>query len=159
MTDADGRHGEWTRRVVELAAGNVRRYRAEPFASIVVRGNRIVGQGTNLVGEKNDPTAHAEIEAIREACEVLNTTDLSDCVLYASGEPCPMCLGAIYWSGIKEVYFVYSTEDAAEAGLGLGGRIYEEMAKPREGRSIVIRQIPYDHPGKTPLELWRDARR
>ncbi|MGK9983419.1 nucleoside deaminase, partial [Salmonella enterica subsp. enterica] len=89
----------------------------KPFGAVIVKDGQIVATGVNDVLATHDPTAHAEMQAIREASRLLGKTDLSDCHLYASGEPCPMCLGAIYWSQIKDVYYAYSGEEAAEVGL------------------------------------------
>ena len=88
-----------------------------PFGAVIVKNGVIVGTGSNNVIKNNDPTAHAEVQAIRDACKNLNTYDLTDCVLYASCYPCPMCLSAIIWANIKTVYFGYTKEDAAEIGF------------------------------------------
>lgn len=148
-------HGRWLRKTVRLAVKNVRHYKAEPFAAIVVKNNSIVGQGANLVDERKDPTAHAEIEALREACQVLGTADLSGCILYASGEPCPMCMGAIYWSGIQAVYYAYSLADAAAVRLDYSTEIYRQLALPAHERSIHTVQIDDLPVEQNPLQIWQ----
>jgi len=110
-----------------------------PFGAVIVRGDTIVGRGANQVTTGNDPTAHAEILAIRNACQNLNTFLLIDCDLYASCEPCPMCLGAIYWARIKRVFYVSTRSDAAEAGFD-DDLIYRELAMPPEARALTVEQ-------------------
>ena len=101
----------------ELAQQNILTNDGGPFGAVIIKNNEIVGKGNNQVVLKNDPTAHAEIVAIREACKKLNTYDLSNCILYTSCEPCPMCLSAIIWANIKEVYYGCTKEDAGEIGF------------------------------------------
>ncbi len=110
-----------------------------PFGAVVVRNGRIIGRGVNQVTVLNDPTAHAEIMAIREACQHLNTFQIYECELYSSCEPCPMCLGAIYWARPKIVYFSASREDAAFAGFD-DSFIYEEIGLHPLKRKIVSEQ-------------------
>src|SRR5580698_5238710 len=104
-------------RAIELAIENVRSGRGGPFAAVVVRDDRIIAAGTNLVTSTNDPTAHAEVVAIRAACAALSSFQLDDCDLYSTCEPCPMCLGAIYWARPRRVFFGATARDAAEAGF------------------------------------------
>jgi len=104
-------------RAIELAVENVEQGRGGPFAAIVVRDGKVIAEGTNLVTSANDPTAHAEIVAIRKACSTLGTFQLTGCDLYATCEPCPMCLGAIYWARIQRLYFAATAADAAAAGF------------------------------------------
>jgi guanine deaminase len=120
---------------IELALENVRSGRGGPFAALVVRDGRIVGEGTNRVTATNDPTAHAEVVAIRAACAALGTFQLDGCDLYATCEPCPMCLGAIYWARPARVYFGCTAADAAEAGFD-DAFIYEQLALPSADRKI-----------------------
>jgi guanine deaminase len=110
-------HERFLVRAIELAEENVRSGRGGPFAALVVRDGRILAEGTNLVTSTNDPTAHAEIVAIRRACQLLHHFQLTGCVLYSSCEPCPMCTGAIYWARPAAVYYAASAEDAAAAGF------------------------------------------
>jgi tRNA(Arg) A34 adenosine deaminase TadA len=120
---------------IELSIRNVREGTGGPFAAVVVKDGRIIATGTNRVTSTNDPTAHAEITAIREACRELNTFQLTGCEIYASCEPCPMCLGAIYWARLAKVHFAATARDAAQAGFD-DAFIYRELAAP------VERQIP-----------------
>lgn len=105
------KHEDWLAITIDKAIDNVKRG-GGPFAAIVVKDGEIIGEGTNRVHIDFDPSAHAEMIAIREACAKLQTTDLSDCILYASGEPCPMCLGAAYWSTVGCIYYACSKTDA-----------------------------------------------
>jgi len=107
-----------------------------PFGAVVVQDKRIIGSGWNCVTSTNDPTAHAEMVAIRQACSRLGTFSLAGCELFASCEPCPMCLAAAYWARIGKLYYAATREDAAEAGFD-DSRLYDEIALPAERRSIV----------------------
>ncbi len=123
-----------------------------PFGAVVVKGEEIVGVGINRVTANNDPTAHAEVMAIRDAAARLERFDLSDCVIYTSCEPCPMCLGAIYWARIKKVYYGNTKQDAARIGFD-DGFIYEELAKPLHERSVSFVQLLPDEAAKA-FKLW-----
>lgn len=111
-----------------------------PFGAVVVKDGRIVSRGSNRVTLANDPTAHAEVNAIRQAAATLGTFDLSGCELYTSCEPCPMCLGAIYWAHIDKVYYGCTKADAKEAGFD-DSFIYDEMALPHEARRLASERI------------------
>lgn len=111
-----------------------------PFGCVIVRSGEVIARGVNRVTQTNDPTAHAEVVAIREACQALKTFQLTGCELYSSCEPCPMCMAAIYWARPERVYFAASKEDAAQAGFD-DSLIYQEIAKPREERKISIEQM------------------
>jgi guanine deaminase len=124
-------------RAVELSIENVRSGRGGPFAAVVVKDGKIIAEGTNRVTSTNDPTAHAEIVAIREACKRLGGFELKDCIIYTSCEPCPMCLGAIYWARPARVYFGATAADASKAGFD-DSFIYEEIARPHERRRIPM---------------------
>ncbi|QTD43417.1 nucleoside deaminase [Sporosarcina sp. Te-1] len=106
-------HEQWLSQTIEMAVENVKNG-GGPFAAIVVRDGKIIGKGTNQVHVLHDPSAHAELLAIRQACETLQSIDLSDCVLYASGEPCPMCLGAAYWSTVGHIYYACGKQEVSE---------------------------------------------
>jgi tRNA(Arg) A34 adenosine deaminase TadA len=124
------------RAAIELALGSVASG-GGPFGAVVVREGRIVGRGANRVVPSADPTAHAEILAIREAARVLGTHELSGCAIYASAEPCPMCLGAILWARLAEVHYGCTRDDAARAGFD-DGAFHAELARPLSQRSIVM---------------------
>jgi tRNA(Arg) A34 adenosine deaminase TadA len=128
------------RRAIELALENAERGRGGPFAALVVRDEEIIAEGTNLVTSANDPTAHAEVVAIRRACGALGTFRLSGCDLYATCEPCPMCLGAIYWARPRCLYFGATAEDAAAAGFD-DSFIFDQLRLPPADRRIPARQI------------------
>lgn len=108
---------EFMKTAIDLSQENLTKKNGGPFGACVVKNNQIIGRGMNMVIKNNDPTAHAEITAIREACNYLNTYDLSDCEIYTSCYPCPMCLSAIIWSNIKTVYYANTKEDAANIGF------------------------------------------
>jgi len=112
-----------------------------PFGCIIVKENKIIGRGNNKVLLLNDPTAHAEIVAIRDACSHLGTFQLTDCEIYTSCEPCPMCLGAIYWARPKIVYFANTRKDAAAIGFD-DSMIYDEMAAAIDERKIPLKNLP-----------------
>lgn len=111
-----------------------------PFGCIIVKGDEIVGRGNNKVSSSNDPTAHAEVTAIRDACKNLNSFQLNECEVYTSCEPCPMCLGAIYWARPKVVYYANNRQDAADIGFD-DSMIYDEMNASLEDRKIPILQL------------------
>jgi len=122
-------------RAIELARKGMETGAGGPFGAVIVKNGEIVGEGCNRVTSTNDPTAHAEVVAIRAACQNLNSFQLDDCVLYASCEPCPMCLGAIYWSRPSKIFYAATHSDAAEIGFD-DQFIYEEIEKPIDERKI-----------------------
>jgi guanine deaminase len=124
-------------RAIRLSIENVRTGRGGPFGAVVAKGGEIVAEGVNCVTATNDPTAHAEIIAIREACKKLGDFELSGCELYTSCEPCPMCLGAIYWARPDRVYFGNTAADAADAGFD-DSFIYREIPQPHSQRKIPM---------------------
>lgn len=119
---------------VELARQNVAR-QGGPFGALIVKDGKILATGVNQVTQKNDPTAHAEVEAIRNASEILGSYDLKGCILYSSCEPCPMCLGAIYWARLDAVFYASTREDAHRAGFS-DAVIYEEIGKKPSDRFL-----------------------
>jgi len=139
-------------RAIELAIENVNSGKGGPFGAVIVSDGKIVGEGTNVVTSTNDPTAHAEITAIREACRRLRSFQLSDCEIYTSCEPCPMCLGAIYWARPRAVYFAASAADAAKAGFD-DHFIYEQLQLPLQSRSILMRSM-MSAEGLKPFRAW-----
>ncbi|MGA3293160.1 MAG: nucleoside deaminase [Candidatus Acidiferrales bacterium] len=127
-------------RAIQLSIDNVRSGRGGPFGAIVVKDGKIVAEGVNRVTETNDPTAHAEVLAIREACKKLGLFELKGCEIYTSCEPCPMCLGAIYWARPDRVYFGNTAADAAKAGFD-DSFIYDEIPQPHSARKIPMIQM------------------
>ncbi len=128
------------RRAIALALENVRTARGGPFAALVAKNGNVIGEGANSVTATNDPTAHAEVVAIRAACRALGTFQLIDCELYTTCEPCPMCLGAIYWARPTRVFYAGVAADAADAGFD-DAFIYEELRRPPESRRIPMTQL------------------
>lgn len=124
-----------------------------PFGAIIVKDNEIIARAGNTVTSSNDPTAHAEINAIRKASQYLENFDLSGCILYSSCEPCPMCLGAIYWARVDGVYFAAGKEDAKDAGFD-DSFIYSEIKKPFDRRSIQTFQMMRDEAYEV-LKKWK----
>lgn len=132
MTEQDK---EFMRRAIELAQNGIEKGAGGPFGAVVVKDGKIVGEGCNQVTSTNDPTAHAEVVAIRNACKNLESFQLTDCTIYTSCEPCPMCLGAIYWARPANIFFACTREDAADVGFD-DQFIYEEIELPIENRHI-----------------------
>lgn len=130
-------------RAIQLSVENVRSGRGGPFGAIVVRNGTIIGEGTNQVTSTNDPTAHAEMLAIREACKKLGVFSLESCEIYASCEPCPMCLAAIYWAHLTRIYFANLAEDASKIGFD-DSLIYREIAQSQSHRTIPMIQLMRD---------------
>ncbi|WBL23619.1 nucleoside deaminase [Zunongwangia sp. HRR-M8] len=137
MTEEDKK---FMRRAISLAEEGMDTGAGGPFGAVVVKDGEIVAEGWNIVTSSNDPTAHAEITAIRRACENLNTFQLEDCILYTSCEPCPMCLGAIYWARPKKVFYALNHNDAAKIGFD-DQFIYEELDKDIENRKVPFENI------------------
>ncbi len=138
-------------RSIAIAVENVRNG-GGPFGAVITKDGEIIAEGANRVTDNHDPTAHAEVQAIRSACEKLGTFDLSGCVIYASCEPCPMCLGAIYWAHLDKVYYAGTRQDAAAAGFD-DQMIYDELEKPISGREVPF--VPLRTPSAAaPFEEW-----
>ncbi len=131
----DGVTAGFMREAVCAAEHGVSRREGGPFGALIVREGRVVARAWNRVILEQDPTAHAEVNAIREACRLLGRFHLEDCELYTSCEPCPMCLGAIYWAGLRTVYYAATRDDAAVAGFN-DAFIYDELALPPETRNV-----------------------
>lgn len=140
---------------VELALANVREGRGGPFGALVVRGTEVLARATNMVTSTNDPTAHAEVLAIREACAKLGTFQLTGCDLYASCEPCPMCLGAVYWARPDRLYFAATRQDAARAGFD-DEFIYQELGVAHDRRRIPFVHAPVGE-ALDPFEEWKNS--
>ena len=127
-------------RVIELSRESMNSMNGGPFAALVVQGTKIISEGTNSVTLWNDPTAHAEVVAIRRACTALKVFQLTGCDIYSSCEPCPMCLGAIYWARPRAIFFAGDRNDAAKAGFD-DAFIYDELLVPPQKRSIPMVQM------------------
>ena len=130
---------EYFDKAIELATLGVKNLEGGPFGAVVVKDNKIVGYGNNQVLKEKDPTAHAEIIAIRDACKKLNTHDLTGCVIYSTSEPCPMCLSAIIWANIKEIYFGTNRKEVAE--IGFRDDIIYNYLENKEKDILEIHQI------------------
>ncbi len=131
---------DFLREAIKLAREGMAPGQGGPFGAVIVKDGKIVGRGCNQVTSTNDPTAHAEVVAIRDACRNLATFQLTGCTLYASCEPCPMCLGAIYWARPGRIVYGAFHSDAAGAGFD-DQFIYEQLDKPREQRHIPMQQL------------------
>jgi len=145
-------HEFYLSEAIEIARSNLEKG-GGPFGAVIVRNGEIISKSGNTVTLDNDPTAHAEINAIREACKILNNFELKDCILYSSCEPCPMCLGAIYWARLEAVYFAASREDAEDAGFD-DSFIYKELNTPLENRIIPTKQM-LRKKAQIPFEEWK----
>ena len=142
----------YVRRAIQLAVENVSRG-GGPFGAVIVCRGRIIAEGVNQVALLSDPTAHAEIAALREACRVEGRFHLTGYEIYSSCEPCPMCLAAIYWARLDRVFFAAARADAAEAGFS-DARIYEELATPLTERRIPIEQLLQEE-ASCAFDAWR----
>ena len=141
------------REAIRLSIQMMRRGKGGPFGAVVVRGGRIVGRGSNQVTSSNDPTAHAEVVAIREACKRLKTFKLDDCELYTSCEPCPMCLAAIYWARLRAVFYGNTRQDAARIAFD-DEFLYREVALPLRKRSLKMKQLLHNE-ALVAFEEWQ----
>lgn len=149
MTEQDK---EFMRRAIELAQNGIEKGTGGPFGAVIVKDGKIVGEGCNQVTSTNDPTAHAEVVAIRNACKNLESFQLTDCTIYTSCEPCPMCLGAIYWARPAQIFFACTREDAADVGFD-DQFIYEEIELPIENRHIKSINFLHDE-GLKVFQNW-----
>ena len=139
---------------VELAETNLRAGLGGPFGAVVVRNEQVIGRGFNQVTALNDPTAHAEVQAIRDACRNTGSFQLEDCEIYTTCEPCPMCLGAIYWARPNAIYFASTRKDAAAAGFD-DDFIYHEINLPLEKRTIPTWHSPFEGHLRI-FEIWKN---
>lgn len=146
---------QFMRKAIELSIENVRNGKGGPFGAVIVKDGKIIATGVNQVTASNDPTAHAEMVAIRNACAALGRFQLTDCELYSSCEPCPMCLGAIYWARPKVVYYANSALDAAEINFD-DSFIYEQIALPHTQRTILFIQHMREE-GMEAFLLWQET--
>lgn len=144
---------QFMRMAIELATGNVLTGQGGPFAAVIVKGGEVVAAGVNQVTSLNDPTAHGEIMAIRNACRELSSFDLSGCEIYSSCEPCPMCLTAIYWARCSRLYFGNTAGDAAEAGFD-DSYFYEQVRLPMKQRELPSENLLRDE-ALASFNAWR----
>ena len=145
-------HDAFMREAAQMAHENVLAGRGGPFGAVIVRKGEIVGRGTNVVTSTNDPTAHAEVTAIRDACRRLHTFTLAGCEIYTSCEPCPMCLAAIYWARLEKIFYANTRVDAARIGFD-DDFLYREITLPHDQRSTPILPLPSDEAAAT-FKLW-----
>ncbi|HMG03389.1 MAG TPA: nucleoside deaminase [Edaphobacter sp.] len=144
---------EFMRRAIELATENVVSGRGGPFGAVIVRDGAVIATGVNRVTATNDPTAHAEVTAIREACRVLGDFSLPGCVMYTSCEPCPMCLAAIYWARMERIFYSGTAADAAAAGFD-DAFLYEEIKKGIGERTVPEERLLAER-GTESFDAWR----
>lgn len=142
------------KRAVELSVQNVREG-GEPFGAVLVKDGKIVSEGVNELHKKYDGSGHAEMIAIRKAQSALQTHDLSGYTMYASGEPCPMCLTMMYMSGIEQGYYCTSIEETAEYGLDASAIIYADLKRNRADRRLMMKQMPLEDGQEEPMKLWK----
>ena len=140
---------------IDTALDNIKSNNGGPFGAVIVKDGVLIAKSPNTVTSSNDPTAHAEINAIRLACKELKTFDLSGCEIYSSCEPCPMCLSAIYWARISKVYYAADRFDAQKAGFD-DSFIYNEISLSEKDRSIYIENAMHKE-GQLPFELWQET--
>ena len=149
-------HEKFLQMAIELAAKSAKSGKGGPFGAVIVKDGKVIAKAHNTVTTSTDPTAHAEVNAIRKACKKLKAFQLDDCVIYASAEPCPMCLGAIYWARPKAIYYAAEKNIAARAGFD-DSFIYKEIERPQDKRKIKTHHLPLkDAP--LPFKIWVNKR-
>ena len=145
---------EFLNKSIELSRKNIIENVGGPFGAIITKNGKVIAEGSNQVTSTNDPTAHAEMVAIRKACQALNTFDLEGCEIYSSCEPCPMCLSAIYWARLDKIYFANSRQDAANIGFD-DDFIYQEIPKPLESRKLSCVHVSSED-AKSVFQEWQN---
>jgi tRNA(Arg) A34 adenosine deaminase TadA len=150
----NGNDEHYMHEAIQLARTGMDRGDGGPFGCVIVKEGQVIGRGNNRVTSSNDPTAHAEVVAIREACAALSDFQLAGCVLYTSCEPCPMCLGAIYWARPDRIVFAATRVDAADAGFD-DQLIYDELPLPPEQRKIPTEQGVLRPEARVVFEAWK----
>jgi guanine deaminase len=153
MPSTNKNHALFLQQAIDLACHNTTEENGGPYGAVIVKENQIIASSGNRVTPNLDPTAHAEIMAIRQACQILQDYQLNQCILYSSCEPCPMCLGAIYWARLDQVFFASTRYDAAKSGFD-DNFIYEEIAKPPQQRRIPMQHISLASANR-PFEEWQ----
>jgi len=151
----DAKQKEFMEQAIRLSMHNVDSHQGGPFGAVIVKDNKIIAEGANEVTAGNDPTAHAEIVAIRNACKKLGTFELRGCSIYTSCEPCPMCLGAIYWARLDTIYYVNTSSDAAAIGFD-DSFIYEQLKLPPQERSIPMIRLELED-AKQAFRAWEKS--
>lgn len=146
---------KFMKKAIRISVANVENQKGGPFGAVIVKDGKIIARGSNQVTASNDPTAHAEVVAIRKACKALKTFQLSGCEIYTSCEPCPMCLGAIYWARPDKLYYANSKEDAAAIQFD-DQFIYEEIARPVGERKLFTKQILREK-AQEAFEKWKTS--
>jgi len=146
---------KFMREAIRLSIENVNFGNGGPFGAVIVKDNKIIARGVNKVTSDNDPTAHAEVVAIRNACKELGTFQLDGCEIYTSCEPCPMCLGAIYWARPDKMYYANTKQDAADIDFD-DDFIYQELALPYAERKLVTIQLLRDEANEA-FKLWKTS--
>lgn len=146
---------EFMQQAIRLATENVAHGRGGPFGAVVAKDGQVVATGANLVTASNDPTAHAEVVAIRNACQALGTFQLTDCDVYTSCEPCPMCMAALYWSRCRAIYYGNSAAEAARAGFD-DALLYAELKKPLPDRTLPMERMLAEE-AQASFELWQKS--
>ena len=142
----------WMRQAIDLAIEKMRAGEGGPFGAIIVRDGQIVGRGWNRVTSTNDPTAHAEVNAIRNACQLLNTFSLNGCAIYCSCQPCPMCHCALLWARIDDIFYAATAADAAAAGFD-DRTFRDQLCLPLESQTIPLKQLPCSQ-ATAPFHAW-----
>lgn len=148
-------HNKFMRMAIRLSEQNVSKALGGPFGAVIVKDGKIIAKSANKVTQNNDPTAHAEVAAIRLACRKLKTFDLNGCIIYTSCEPCPMCLSAIYWAQIDSIYYANTKYDAANIGFN-DQFIYDEIALDKDKRKIAMHQL-LGTEAKSAFEQWEQS--
>lgn len=155
MNTINFQHEKWMKMAIQQSEQNVLKSAGGPFGAVIVKDGKLIAKSGNKVTATNDPTAHAEVSAIRLACKKLKTFDLSGCVVYTSCEPCPMCLSAIYWARIDTIYYANTKQDAEDIGFS-DKFIYEELDKPMDQRSLPVKQMMRDE-ALNAFKLWHQS--
>lgn len=150
---ASTQHKAFLRQAIDLAIASAAS-QGGPFGAVIVKHGKVIGRGHNQVTSHCDPSAHAEIVAIRDACKNLNDYQLKDCIIYASCQPCPMCMSAIYWARIPQLIYAATAEDAARAGFD-DQFIYDELAKDESQRNISITHLEHDQAQES-FRIWQE---
>jgi len=150
----DSKYNEFMAEAIRQAGKNIENGNGGPFGAVVVKDGKIIAAATNLVTSTNDPTAHAEVVAIRKACKTLDTFDLSGCEIYASCEPCPMCLGAVMWARLERLYYAANRQDASKAGFD-DELFYSELSLPPAERQLPVAQLMQEDAVRV-FEKWKE---